>query len=82
MHAEIHAARTSNPNQLQGCSALIVRIGENDALRHARPCQHCTEFLKTLPIDKVYFVDENGEIQWVRKKDLFNDFVSSGHRDH
>lgn len=70
-----------NDNKLKGCSVLVVRIGEGGCLRNAKPCANCTIFLKKLPLDKIYYPDENGDIVWVRNKDLKSDFITSGFRN-
>ena len=47
---------------------------------HCTPCHHCLACIKDVGIEKIVFVDENGEVQAARTKWLEASHVSLGNR--
>lgn len=78
IHAEMDAYRKCASRK--AVSLLIVRIGADGQLRHAKPCAHCCQALRESMVKNVYYSNEQGVICLLRRRDLHSTFVSSGNR--
>jgi deoxycytidylate deaminase len=63
----IHAEQDAILNAREKCDELIVvRVSKSGKLRCSKPCNKCVEFLRAHGIEKVYYIDWDGEIQAMR----------------
>ena len=52
--------------------------GDGQTLVHCTPCRHCFECIKGLGIRKIVFINEDGEIEAQRTKNMQATHVSLG----
>lgn len=65
-------------NKAKNADILIVRINKSGKFSLAYPCPMCQSFLKFLGINKVYFSNRDGDIEFVKAKKLNeNDYENS-----
>ena len=62
LHAEQKTIIFSNCN-LKRCSILVVRINNNGKLLNSKPCRMCAGLIEDVGISKVYYSDNDGNIQ-------------------
>lgn len=60
-------------SKAKNADILIIRINKSGKFSLAYPCPMCQSFLKFLGINKVYFSDRNGDISYVKSKNLNED---------
>jgi len=68
--AEIVAALKSTKilsrAQIKNCRVYIARKRKDGTVAMAKPCKHCTKFLKELGIRAVFYTNNIGQIESVR----------------
>ena len=79
IHAEQSAIlNLKDWNKAKNADMLIVRINNSGKFSLAYPCPMCQSFLKFLGINKVYFSNRDGNIEFVKAKKLNeNDYENS-----
>lgn len=55
IHAEFAVLLNAGLEDLTGCELYVVRKRKNGELANSRPCKSCSEMLRLLNIDKVYY---------------------------
>lgn len=63
LHAEQHALIGLDWSKLNKCNILVIRIGENNKLRFARPCEEkCFPLIRHIGLKFVYYSNYDGKI--------------------
>ena len=71
IHAEQSAVLSLKDwGKAKNSDILIVRINNSGKFSLAYPCPMCQSFLKFLGINKVYFSDRDGNISYIKCRDL------------
>lgn len=69
------------PNKLRRLinkiTLVVIRLSKTDNFADSKPCMHCTEYLKNLGIKKVYYSNEEGELQFERCQNMVNEHIST-----
>lgn len=65
-HAETDAIfKAKNIEDLRGASLIVIRRGKNK-LCSSKPCKHCMGLIAASGIDKVFYSNRNGDIEWMK----------------
>lgn len=62
-HAEFNVTKGFSPEEIDGCTLYIVRLTRTGKIGISKPCADCADYLRSLGLKKVYFSNEEGEIQ-------------------
>lgn len=80
IHAEVDAfIKLQRKKFICGLDIIVIRFSNNN-LKYSRPCNHCIEFLKKKGFRKIYYSNENGEIEYEYIQNMEKKHVSAGKR--
>ena len=63
LHAEVDACMGIPDDVLEGSEIYVVRLTKTDKWAMAKPCEICQKFLADAGIRRVYYSNENGEME-------------------
>lgn len=80
IHAEMKAIKPEKLRKFKSkkFNMLVIRIDKYGNLRNSKPCVDCVKVIKTLPIKKIYYSDDDGNIISISKNALSSDHRSAG----
>lgn len=62
-HSEFHALVGNHKTDLAGAYILVTRLTPGGKYLMAKPCPECFAFIKAAGISRIYFTNENGDIE-------------------
>ena len=65
-HAEFNVFNGIRHELIDGCDLYIARITRTSLVRLARPCEDCQEYLKNLPLNKIFYTNDYGKLELFR----------------
>jgi deoxycytidylate deaminase len=66
VHAEVDALKKIWPNKRNGCTVWSFRFTKTGALTMAKPCEPCTDYLRSMGIRTVVYSNSAGQMERVR----------------
>ena len=87
IHAEINCIHNllkyeKKYNKIKNYSIFVVRIGKdkdgNIILRNAKPCKYCSETIKKYGFKKIYYSNDDGNIEKIKNNELHSNYISKG----
>jgi len=69
-----------NLKKKRWCNVLIIRVNNKGDLLGSKPCVNCTKILNKLPIKRIYFSNNDGEIECVSKAQFISTHTSDGYK--
>ena len=62
MHAEAACILAHGLDNCKGLDLLVVRVGKKNNMTMAKPCDPCSELIKYVGINKVFYSDWDGHV--------------------
>lgn len=62
-HAEFNVFRGLRRELIIGCDLYVARISRTSTVKLAKPCEDCQEFLNSLPLNKIFFTNDQGKLE-------------------
>lgn len=62
-HAEFKVFLGLKKEDIIGCDLYIARVTRGERIKTAKPCKDCHPLLEGLGLNKVYYTNDNGELE-------------------